>query len=40
MTGNSEKGDPCYVVAESLSTLLPVVMCKLDNVPKLTGRYS
>lgn len=37
MTGYREKRDACYVVAERLPSLLPVVMCKLDNVPKLTG---
>ena len=32
-----EKGDPCYIVAESLVRLSPVVMWKVKNVPGVPG---
>ena len=31
LTENWRKGDPCYIVAESLATLLLVVMSKVES---------
>lgn len=36
-TGNWNKGDPCYVVAESLATLYPTVIWKAELTSVKTG---
>lgn len=33
MIGSQRKGNPTYVVVESLATLSPVVIWKIGNVP-------
>lgn len=37
VSGNWKKGDPCYVVAESLTRLLPAVMWKEENINDKLG---